>query len=333
MYIYIIIAIILSLLALKPESKQGLTISFIVLFAVAAFRALNVGVDTGVIYYNQFNNHTGVRFIEYSWYGLREFVALFAPYRVHLMVSALLTLVPLYYYAWHKGKSAALIILFYFLLYNYCSSLNTMRQFVAMSFVLLGTLYLGSKRQWLFYAWVLVAATFHTSALVMLLLPVLDKVKVNEKYVTATLVLTFVLGFFNTMDFMNTAISKFNLGYINYFGVAYTRDVTFSLSRLLLNVMVIVLLFLTNKDSLWLKSFMLGVMVLNVFPMFPDVGRIAKYFLLFQIILFPTLEFNPGTTKETRMIVKCGVWVYSYSVLLYLLSANVGGVVPYSFAW
>ena len=333
MYIYIIIAIILSLLVLKPDSKAGLAVSFVILFAVAAFRGLNVGVDTGVTYLYQFKNHTDVRFMEYGWYALRELVAMFAPYRVHILISALLTLVPLYYYAWRNGKNAAFIILFYFLLYNYCSSLNTMRQFVAISFVLLATLYMDGKRQWLFYVWVVVAATFHTSALVMLLLPLLNRVKMNQWYVTATLLATFVLGFFNTMEFMNTAITKFNLGYINYFGVSYTRDVTFSLSRMLLNAMVILLLFLSNKDSLWLKTFVVGVLVLNLFPMFPDVGRIAKYFLVFQAILFPTLEFNPGTTRETRQIIRCGLWVYSYRVLFYLLSANVGGVVPYSFAW
>ena len=297
MYIYIIIAIILSLLVLKPDSKAGLAVSFVILFAVAAFRGLNVGVDTGVTYLYQFKNHTDVRFMEYGWYALRELVAMFAPYRVHILISALLTLVPLYYYAWRNGKNAAFIILFYFLLYNYCSSLNTMRQFVAISFVLLATLYMDGKRQWLFYVWVVVAATFHTSALVMLLLPLLNRVKMNQ------------------------------------FGVSYTRDVTFSLSRMLLNAMVILLLFLSNKDSLWLKTFVVGVLVLNLFPMFPDVGRIAKYFLVFQAILFPTLEFNPGTTRETRQIIRCGLWVYSYSVLFYLLSANVGGVVPYSFAW
>ena len=333
MQIYLILIIILGALALKPDSKWAIATSFCLLFTLSALRALTVGTDVSSIYYWQFIYHSDVRSIEYGWYYLRELVALTGSYRLLLVVTSAVILCPVYYVASQHRAHALWIVLLFVLLYDYCYSLNAIRQYISISIVFLGSLYLKSRFDWRFYLCVLIASLFHVSALVMLILPLLDRVKLNEWYVIAALLIAYVVGYFNRMEFMSGILAKYNYGYLQYFSEEYMRDISFSLNRLLLNMLVIVLLLLTNKDSLWLKVFAAGVLILDLFPMFPDVCRIAKYFLIFQILLYPALEFKKVTTKEMRLIVKSGVWVYALFLFFYLLSANVGGVVPYSFAW
>lgn len=333
MLIYILTIILLGALAVKSDSKWAILISFCVLFVLAAFRAESVGTDVGRVYFWQFIHHREARSFEYGWYYFRELVALTGSYRLLLVATSAMVLCPVFYVASRNKAHALWIVLLFVLLYDYCYSLNAIRQYISISIVFLGSLYLKSRFDWRFYAFVLIASLFHVSALVMLILPLLDRLKLKEWHVIAALLIAYVVGYFNNMEFMRGMLAKYNYGYIQYFGEEYMRDISFSLNRLLLNVLVIVLFILTNKNSLWLKVFATGVLILDLFPMFPDVCRIAKYFLIFQILLYPALEFKKDITQETRMIVRAGVWLYALFLFFYLLSANVGGVVPYSFAW
>lgn len=333
MAIYILVAILIAILSYRPQSKLGLLVCFVLLFLVSAFRGLDVGTDVMGVYYWQYVNHTPVRLIEYGWYFFRELFSLFLPYRAFIIAVSLLLLLPLFLFAWKCGKTAILVILFYLLLYNFCYSLNTMRQLVAISLVLLATLYLKGEKKWLFYVLVIVASTIHTSALIMLVLPLLEKININNWIVIALLVASYLFGLFNEEVFKGIDFTNYEDTYLNYFSQPFMRDVEFSWTRLMLNFVLIILLFTTDNSSLSLKLFIIGAVILNLFPAFPDSGRIAKYFLVFQAPLFAMLKFNKDIKFETQMMVKGVVWIYSVSVFLYLLNANVGGVVPYSFAW
>ncbi len=88
-------------------------------------------------------------------------------FQMVLGVTQLFVMIPIYIVIWHQRKKISVVYssaVFYFVFY--CNSYNTIRQNIAMSFLLLATYFLQTKRKWYCVAGFIAAFGFHKSAVV-----------------------------------------------------------------------------------------------------------------------------------------------------------------------
>ncbi len=328
MVVYLILLAVLCLFALRPRSRPLLVVSFFLLFIVEAFRAYSVGTDT--INYISANSNIlhsssfAVKGLEIGWTGLVYLNSwIFEDISRPMIIEAtLLFLAPLFIVAsrWCR-KRAGMVILLSFLLYFYFNSFNITRQSIAMSWCLWAYYCYErkeTKRSILFF---LIAVSFHTTALMMAALPLIRKIKINLIWTCALLGGSFLFGTLNLISPIVSLIAGNEL--YSIYADAFLADASsFSPTRLALNVLVIYLFIKTKgRDQLWNFVF-IGVVLLNFFSSLPFVARLAQYFLLFQIILFPRIR-----SKNARLV----TWAYSFVTFAFLLYSNVGEVLPYAF--
>lgn len=329
MFVYIVLLVVLCAFALKPRSAALLFISFLLLFAVEAFRDYSVGTDT-INYISKYNSDIinsvsgTVKGLEIGWtFLVRTNAAIFEnPDRPILIVSTLLFLVPLYIVAAKYCKRrTGLVILYAFLLYFYFNSFNTIRQSIAMSWCLWAYCVFDRGDRVKALLIYLVAVSIHTTAFLMIVLPFIRRMKMNMTWVLIILGGTFVIGAFNLISPIVGLIAG-NETYALYADAFQTGGTSFSPTRLAVNALVIYLFYKTKSAHPMLKFLLVGVALLNLFAALPYVARIAQYFQIFQIILYPRLR-----SRNARLI----ACLYAFTTFGFLLYSNVGEIVPYSF--
>ena len=202
-----------------------------------------------------------------------------------------------------------------------------MRQSLAIAWVLLALTYININI-YKFYVCVIIALFFHTSAILMILLPLVNKLRLSIFLSTSLLLLTFFLGSFNVLVKFISLLGIFDV-YRGYTEVLLLPDSSFSLTRLLINLLLIFLLFTVDLNNFYLKVFFIGVIFLNIFSAVPYIARISQYFLISQILLYPTISFIRG--KKYGILFRGLLYIYALVVFFFSLNANIAEVVPYKF--
>lgn len=330
MYIYLALLLVLCIFAVKPKATPGsLFISFLLLFIIEAFRDFSVGTDTMnyISKYNAdiINSVSGtVKGLEFGWTAfVRGNAAIFEnSNRPILVESTFLFLLPIFIVAgkYHRDK-AGLIILYTFLLYYYFNSFNTIRQSIAMSWCLWAYCAFEKGHSLKALAVFIVAISIHTTALAMLSLLVIKRLKIGLKWIIPILVATFIIGSLNWIAPLVGMIAG-NETYAVYADAFISGGSSFSPTRLAVNILL-VYLFIKTKGVEPMWNFMFaGVVILNLFASLPYVARLSQYFLFFQVLYFPYIK-----SKNARLF----AGIYAFASFFFLLLSNVGEIVPYSF--
>src|SRR5699024_2717968 len=132
-----------------------------------------------------------------------------------LILSSLLILGPIFYMVKKISTNPLLSIFIYFTIYLYLQSFNIIRQLIAVSIIFLGLFFLVKKEKpWIYILFVLGAATFHISALLSLILVIINKLPQNKNFYIILIGCAMIVGLF----FINPLSNKlaFLLGYSNY---------------------------------------------------------------------------------------------------------------------
>ena len=337
MYIYILS--ILALFSFFSKSKVLFLVSFLILLAVGGLRDFSVGTDT-LNYLNlyQYGENTSfTKGIEWGYTLVQQFVYFYlGDYAYLVFIQMFLILFFFYRFIWRESENPLFSVFCFVSLYYWLYSLNTTRQYIAMPLVLIGFSYLIQGKVKKFVALVLCAMLFHTSAVFSLIVLFFYKpegivtkflnkgVLILSFFIGITPLIPLVLGLFTSV-FDALGLTGFS-GYISE--ASEFRAVSFSLSRFLLTIYgCLILVFLDDKLP-YVRIFIFGIILLNLFAFQPSIGRLAQYFVCIQIILIPNL---PMYVKNARNVLPLQFFsvVYMLITFFYLLSANIGEVVPY----
>lgn len=334
-----LLIVILSLFFRGKRQKIGLLIGCIYLFVITAFRDYAVGIDT-VTYEMMYNTtpediHSlslralNERFFAYLMFFLSK---LGYTFRAFLIVISILFYALVYYVLSKQPRSVEGLQLFYLLCFPFMF-FNITRQMIAVMVSLIGFLYLekGHKKIWV--AMFLLSIGIHTSAFVTILFYPFTKIKLYKSQAwlaSLLLIVTFFVPFAVSTDIIADFFNQIAL-INNQYGNYLTEDVgkgIFSWSRVLMNVMYIMILFIDkeNVKSPCLIMMLFYLMVLNIFPFSGIIVRINLYFSVFQVLFFVRKINGDGITM--RII----SYVYCFAVFMNMLLANNGGVVPYIWA-
>jgi hypothetical protein len=253
-----------------------------------------------------------------------------ASYRQFLVIESVLFYIPIFYVIYKKCQKPVFAI-FLFLSLGYCFLFfNVQRQMLALSFLTLAYyLYDRDKRKAIPFVLIIVASLFHSLAILFLILFIIDRIKFKATSASVLLLSSFVLPFILPIDqIINSIINSvpFLSRYTYYMdGIL---EATFSINRLLLNILFIFLIS-GSSDAVHDRScklFLLGLIMLNLFPVTGVIKRMSEYYMFFQIFY---LEKKAHSSNIKRL----SIFTYSVLVFVVYLLNNNGGCVPYLFDW
>lgn len=330
---YILLIIVLAVLCAYGRSKWALLLAFIMLLVIGGMRDVSVGTDSKnyMEYFEQFlNDPTNLYHTNEPLYLLLQFIAMFAGwgYGGLQFMSMLIMLSALFFVIYKWSVNPVYSVLCYVLLYFFFYSFNTTRQFLAIPFVLLSYYNLINKR-WLYYfLCVLAAAMFHYVAVVCLLAVPLYYLNLRRDIWIILLVGTFLIGTTPLAQYVTQLLAQYT-SFGDYASDSMEfRNSMFSLSRLLLNIYAICLLYWFYEDDFLVALLSVGVCMLNLFSFQPVIGRLCQFFTIVQIFIIPAIPVYDRQQKLFNSLA-VGSIVYMVVAWLYLAASNIGEVVPW----
>ncbi len=324
---------------------------------LAGMRDFSIGVDVLVYGNSWFKNAQLVSPMVYlQWatsssiglfYALLNLLVSFVSDDVHVFYFALMLVTLLFVYlavSQFRGKIYVpfAMLVYHFLFYN--SSLNILRQSVALAVILLAYSYLSKKNIKLFLVFWVVAMLFHTSAILMILLVPLFTIStsVYRRIYSIVIFIVFTGVAFTYRAVLGALISTGILGprYLTYL------DTTFAGGRIIRTVFWAMLLVLViykyqtmidydRRNRLYVNAAFISV----AFTIFLFMGnnqiiRIAYYFDIALVVLLPmlaetfsaSLSLGNKKIKVAYMIEFAVVFAYWF---LTIIVKNNGGTYPY----
>jgi len=216
----------------------------------------------------------------------------------------------------------------------YLSSLNTVRYYFAMALAMYGAKYMIRKEYGKFLFWILAAAFFHKTVLIVI--PVYwfatRKWKKREMAVILALCVSLVLfkDFYRRIIFMiypyyeNT---RFDTGSTSYMNIA--KGVCILIFALLYYKTAIK----ENQQNLFYFYLNIASLLIYVFASFiPEVSRISYYFNAFQVFLIPNILIR---IKDKRQQLFFGITIAMAYILYFAIFIHRAGgvelrIIPYA---
>ncbi|WP_169303855.1 EpsG family protein [Limosilactobacillus vaginalis] len=327
----------------------------LLLLFLTVSRGITVGTDYPAYngYFYSTKDELKVQYIENGYILLNSFAQSLNIFIIIPMCEFIISFFGMYSLAKVNNCNDFSFISMYILTYTYMQSFNALRQFIAIGFITFGCTFLFSNRKfklfW-FVIFILLAYEFHSSSLIMLIIPILMKIRVtNVKVLLAGILTSFLF------------ISKLGLKIIqplimmnDHYAIKYSDQASFLISagnkgivQFLPVIIQFILfyLFLTiskkNQNSSYVVNQVKYNFVLSgylFFLMFYSVGgngvmdRIQMFFFIFCIMANCYFIDNvAGTSSEIRYLYQVSVILFWIVYCLLRLIINNADVVPYVF--
>lgn len=349
LYLLLIMIMTFCLFINFKEKKARKTITillFVILTTIAAIRSADVGVDTRQYYRNfliiakmDWSQAFSTRY-EVGFFAFCKILSYISnnPQVIVIFSSALI--IPIVgYFIYKESNFVVLSTLTYFLLNLYFFNLTGMRQSLAMSFIILSLLNYKNKKYFMFLINVVIASTFHSSALIFLLVPIIDRIKYNKKTLLYTLIIALLCFLFSDklFGFMTGIIGKYSgyedsiFGVSNYFG-ALIQSIFFSYIYIFCHTILTKHLNSQNfkENQFYLKLLGLAAIFEILSMKIQIFSRMALYFWFASIILIPKAIKSIEKTKNKfymSLIIYLSLLMYWLIIAIYRPEWN--GAVPY----
>lgn len=243
---------------------------------------------------------------------LIKFTSLFSQhFQVYHFLMSALVCIPAILAIRKSSKNYVLSVFFLFALTYYIESFNITRNCIAMSFLLFGLHYIEEKKPILWILCVVLATGFHTSAIVLLPLYLLNYLPVNRKSLLlyTIFVLCVVLGYEYVLRFAQQRLGLYGNYTGNSYGMWAQEWVSISKKRLLVRTSIYIAYFslLLRKRNLVDSGIYIAIVSLAVymvqFRLFM-VYRFDLYLFGFFITLFPNkFEQSEFPPKVRRILI------------------------------
>ena len=333
MFFYITIFIILALLAyFVKRNNVVFGVSILMLSTIAGLRGVNIGADTHHYYeYFEFIKKTHSGYMEPLWNWLNiAIISVGGNFNVFLFIVSVLTLGLASYVLWKEIKNPQFGLFLYCALYAYCNSFNGMRQYLAISVVLLGYYFLKNTRNiFIFVAIILMAMNIHHSAMLGFLVLPLLYFNFDRWLTVVALVGTFSLG--------ATIFPELDLTFLygSYAGYAETgfwvreSPIQAMVLALLMNIYMLCILFTSTKsvrENLYFKILHLGILIMNLTFRIEIMARIILYFTIVQIVLIPLYLTDIKAKPLSKLIIEIIILFYFSSIFFKMLILGNSGI-------
>lgn len=329
---------------LKDREKIFIGIITLQLFILSAFRDFSVGADT----YNYINRFTIIA--NTSWNNIpnlpevldfelgfiilnKLFSLLTTSPRIYLLSINLIILLGVAKFIYNNSKIYWLSYFLFIGMGFWGDSLNILRQFLAVVILLNSIEDIKNNRLVTFIVRVLIASSFHNSALFFIIIYPISKMRINKKYYFSFVVSTIFVYLFSGR------ILNFLLLNFSYGNLSRSLGMGSGSGMLILLIGILFLTLLFKKDFLSkIKNpqvyihILTVAILLNILALeFGIIGRMMIYFTSFNIILVPNVIFSIYSEEYTFFSKYFFIIVVSYYYIFRVLVIDASNVVPYIF--
>lgn len=361
------------------KRKRFIFIAFGILILIASLRATDVGIDLAGHYVKRYNDIANV-----SWGDLPKFAA-FTGYEIGycvftkvlsifsqnpqllLVVCSFLIFGSIAYFIYKESEDVVMSTMLLVLSCTYYMCLTMIRQSIAFALILVGFTVLDNssrriKNYIVFGLWILLASTFHYSALLCLSMLVIDHLRFTRRHIIYGFAAILVLYFFyqQIYSLLVGLVSGGENRYERYETHSAESMGNINLQTIVGFLLVFFVFLLAYYVLIWKKkkrrmlegvanddysldkreSFMLFMVLmasacrLLVFRM-NIINRFTYYFICFVFVLCPHAIEMVHSSKN-RMVLKQIVYlvygVYFVWISMFFAGA-LYGTVPYHFFW
>lgn len=251
------------------------------------------------------------------------------PRQGFIAIMSVLCQAPVFYFFYKRAKNPCLSILIYFTFGLFTFSFSGIRQMIAIGLFLLAVLQ-AEDEQWLkFTALILLAAMFHKSALIGIVVWPLSKIKVKNHIVHFLMLGAFIVEIFMAPAIIQVAATLFDSYNTIQFTGAYACFLLYALIWFISSLLI-------RCDAPWnlyinCMYLAAAIQCLGLYHM--NIGRVGYYFAFFECLLIPESIEKSTRSKFLKMVFYGGCVVFC---LLYFYK-NTGwgylGVSPYVPFW
>lgn len=342
--------LLLGLIIMGPKTAESnkkayVAIVTLILFAVAAIRSFQVGVDTQQFceaYIRIGREGTAAFNLERYEYlftalclGLNK---LSGNYQLLIVVSSALCTMPVAYLIYECSENATMSFFLYVTMNMYFSSMNTMRQSMAIGVLAIGLVWLMRGKTWPFVVSALIASLFHQSAIFVLVLLLVRRFPFGKRelmfyFVAAVFVFVFSGPIVNLVASLYGRETLYSIEFMgsNYYGALINAAVSLVCCCLCANYFSVSLK--RGEEGVQDAFLMHGLMLWLVFEVFgmqvEIVGRLGMYFTLFVILAIPAaLNRVPDNERRIVKLVTCSCF-FAYFVIIGIARPEWYGAIPY----
>lgn len=277
----------------KDKINKVTTIFFFLGYLLLlCLRSESIGVDTKW-YVQSFNMMRRMDFqtmlvfsnTEVGFLALEKLIAFFGDTRLMMVVVAMLVVLPVMYLYEKESRDALLCCSFFLISLLFEMFFSGMRQSIAIALAVPAYYFAKQQKKLLFVLTVLIAMTFHKSAVVVLLLYPVYHMKITKKI---------LLVIFPLLLFMYLHIDTVFQYIIRFAGDDYESRyayLTGSSGQMGLTILFILLTVYSyimmdekkaDSDDLGLRNILFLAMCIHLFaPLHPTISRVNYYFILF----------------------------------------------------
>lgn len=313
--------------------KSLLLLSLLVPVLVSGLR-YNVGTD----YYGTYTTdyylilrgfRTRTELFNYYIYKFSQYIS--NDIQMYFMLTTIIFVV-LCFSAIHKySVSPAYSVILFFITYQYFTSMNVIRQYMAIAVVFWGLQYIFKRRYIKFTIVIFIAYLLHSSALIFIFLIPLERLKITPLK-SASWCIGITAAFYILKPVLNKIIMM--TGYSYYLTESYTK---FGASALftVMNIMIYVFALVfqpKNVDReyrLYVNMQMCAVIFCLIDGVVPLVGRLLYSYAFVRIFLIPKVSSTIKNIRIRYLINFMIILLFSIWFLYGALIKNWDTILPY----
>lgn len=350
MSIFVFLFFLLGVLSLlrKDKSRFGVClIAFLSLWLIQALRDTTIGYDAYNTYLPAFSslaeNDLNNLFFSTTSYAFEPGYEVYMKLirlltdneNVFLAITSLFVLVPVAYVIYKYSDRPALAFAVFVGVILYHFSFSGLRQAIAISFCFLSFKFIKDRKLIPFLLLVLLAYSFHKSAIVFAPAYFLYNIRINIWTIAISALLVVIS--FVYVDQLALIFRLFLFGETKYSGYLETNGGAVGLTILYFVFSIFLFLFSDKKNTTHQFFFWASVMVLVFQPLgiiSQVADRVGYYYLVFFCLSIPNaISGSPSLNNPTKRVSE---FILLCFLVFFFVYCNAGGyldVVPYKFLW
>ena len=275
--------------------------------------------------------------MEPGYRALLEAVVFFGgSFRWVTVLTSLLAGVLVFTAIWRQSRWPVLAIYFYVATSNYFLSLNIVRQYIAIGFVLVALSFVLERSPWKFLLLVVAGMLFHKTAVLALPCWVLARIDFRP-YWGGVVVLMAIAVSFAAEPFFRAVLPYVGAGhYVRYFDMRFAKD-GFEWIFFLLNICFMAMCMWywdrATKSNLlfrcWYWMTVAGTVALSFSATVPLMKRVNFYFAAPQFLLLPEMLGVEGNVRLRRWFTFLAVLAFAAETAVAVCWMNKNEPLPY----
>ena len=287
--------------------------------------------DAAAVFLRNFNFEE----IGYRWL-VQGIVFCGGSFRWFIAITSIITAILVFVAIWRQSRWPVMAVYFYVATSNYFLTLNIVRQYIAIGFVLVALSFALDRLPWKFLLLVAIGALFHRTALIVLPCCFLARINVNPFWGGGAILLAVAFSFV-AEPVLRFVLPYVGAGfYVRYFDSHFAVD-GFEWFFFLINICFMAMGCWYWKRAIranalfrcWYWMTVAGTVALSFSATVPLMKRINYYFAAPQFLMLPEMLLAEENVRVRRWLVALSILAFAAETAVAVFWLNKNEPLPY----